>query len=291
MPTEGIRFKTHDAILTFEEIVRVVSILAGMGIRKIRVTGGEPLVRRGLVDLITSLNNIDGIEEISITTNGILLHQYAHDLNEAGIGRINVSLDTLRQDRFARITGRNLFDRVLKGIEQAKKCGMYPIKINTVIMKGINDDEIIDFIGFALSKKLTLRFIEFMKITPLWNSEYFLPVEQIIERCKETFDLVEITPTDPSPARYYKTDTGGLIGFIKTDSRNCRMCTRLRLLSTGQLKICLYEWDGLSLREQLRGGSTDDTIRDAINERIDIKEGCTYSDWSHSQSYMCSLGG
>lgn len=291
MPPGGIGFENHDGILTFEEIVRVVTILSGMGIRKIRITGGEPLVRRGLSDLIFSINEIDAIDEVSITTNGILLSRFSSRLHEAGIRRINVSLDTLRRDRFATITGRDMIDRVLEGIEKARECGISPIKINTVIMKNVNDDEIIDFIHFALSKGLILRFIEFMKVTPLWKSEYFLPVDLIRERCEREFNLVQVAPVDSGPANYYSIGNEGMVGFIKTDTGNCRKCTRLRLLSNGVLKICLYEKNGLPLRNPMRNGSTGEMLRDRIRARIDLKEGSTHMDWRCSQSYMCSLGG
>jgi len=291
MPPAGIGFENHDGILTFEEIVRVVTILSGMGIRKVRITGGEPLKRRGLSDLIFSISEIDAIDEVSLTTNGILLSRFSSRLHEAGIRRINVSLDTLRGDRFTRITGRDMIDQVLKGIDKARECGISPIKINTVIMRDVNDDEIIDFIHFALSNGLILRFIEFMKVTPLWKSEYFLPVELIRKRCEREFNLVPAAPVDSGPAHYYSIDNEGMVGFIKTDEGNCRTCTRLRLLSNGELKICLYEEDGLPLRNLMRNSGTDKMLRDRIRARIDLKEGSTHMDWRSSQSYMYSLGG
>jgi cyclic pyranopterin phosphate synthase len=175
MPSDGVALRAHEELLSFEEIVRLVELFSRMGVSKVRITGGEPLVRRGLPDLISALNEIDLIEEVSLTTNGLLLPEYSQQLKNAGLRGINISLDSLKREKFTRITGRNLLDEVLKGIEKATGVGFTPLKINVVLMKGVNEDEIIDFVLFAQSHGLIVRFIEFMKITPLWSKEYFLP--------------------------------------------------------------------------------------------------------------------
>ena len=290
MPKEGIEPVLQQEVLAFEEITRLVNIFSSLGIKKIRLTGGEPLVRKGIMNLIRSLVNIKGIEEVALTTNGIMLFEYAPELKKAGVKRINVSLDTLKEDRFADITGRNGFYEVIKGIEKARNLGFSPIKINTVLMKGINDDELIDFVEFSLSKGLILRFIEFMRITPLWREDYFIPIEEIKEICLSRFKLEKTQYSGSGPAEYYKV-TQGIIGFIKTDENNCRQCNRLRLTSTGELKLCLYETGGLSLNSLLRNGAADEEIRDAIAVNLKLKEATDYQKWESGKVYMSVLGG
>jgi cyclic pyranopterin phosphate synthase len=263
MPSDGVALRAHEELLSFEEIVRLVKLFSRMGVTKVRITGGEPLVRRGLADLISALNRIDLIEEVSLTTNGLLLPEYSQQLKNAGLKGINISLDSLKREKFTRITGRNLLDEVFKGIEKATEVGFSPLKINVVLMKGVNEDEIIDFVLFAQSHGLILRFIEFMKITPLWSREYFFPIEQVIAICERHF----------------------------TEENNCRACSRLRLLATGELKICLYEKNGLNLRDLLRQGESADAIEALVRGRLEVKVRSTYKDWSSSRSYMYSVGG
>lgn len=292
MPPEGIEPVLQRQVLTFEEINRVVNIFAGLGIKKIRLTGGEPLVRKGIVNLIKSLVDIKGIEEVALTTNGIMLSEYAPELKVAGVKRINVSLDTLKEDRFADITGSNGFYEVIKGIEKASNLRFSPIKINTVVIKGVNDDEIIDFINFSLSNGLVLRFIEFMRVTPLWREDYFMPIEQVKEICNREFNLEKTQYPEPSsgPAEYYQA-ADGIIGFIKTDLNNCWQCNRLRLTSTGELKLCLYETGGLSLNQLLRKGALDKEIRGIIAAKLKVKEDVDYRKWEEGKVYMSALGG
>lgn len=292
MPPEGVKPVLQRQVLTFEEINRLANIFAGLGIKKIRLTGGEPLVRKGVTNLIRSLLNIKGIEEVALTTNGIMLSEYAPGLKAAGVKRINVSLDTLKEHRFADITGSNGFYEVIKGIEKASNLGFSPIKINTVVMKGVNDDEIIDFINFSLSKGLVLRFIEFMRVTPLWREDYFMPIEQVKEICNREFNLekTQCLESSSGPAEYYQV-TDGIIGFIKTDLNNCWQCNRLRLTSTGELKLCLYETSGISLNQPLRKGASDEEIRDIISANLKVKEVVDYRKWEEGKVYMFALGG
>lgn len=290
MPRHGIVPVAHQEVLTFEEILRLVRIFAGLGIKKIRLTGGEPLVRKDATDLIACLWRVKGIEEVSLTTNGILLADYAGCLKKAGIKRINISLDTLSEDKFKAITGADAFYQVMKGIDKAIALGFSPLKLNTVAMKGINDDEIIDFVNFSLSRGLVLRFIEFMKVTPLWREDYFIPIEEVKGICSMEFDLEKIEYPGNGPAQYYKAGSG-IIGFIKTEEFNCRQCNRLRLTSTGELKLCLYETDGFSLRDFLRNGSCEQEIKESIEFNLGIKEKIDYRNWESCRVYMSDVGG
>jgi len=290
MPPEGIELMLHERVLTFEEIIRLSRIFVGLGIKKIRVTGGEPLVRKDIIKLLGELAGISGIEELTLTTNGVYLAGFAAGLKEAGINRINISLDTLRIDRFKTITGSEYFYEALKGIKKVKELGFSPIKINTVVMRGINDDEITDFMGFSLKEGLTLRFIEFMKVTPLWNEDYFMPIEEVKDIVCKGFGLEKTEYPGSGPAQYYKAG-GGIVGFIKTDENNCRSCNRLRITSTGELKLCLYETGTFSLNELLRNGASDGLIRDRISVRLRLKEKVDFRQWEEGKVYMSALGG
>lgn len=290
VPRGGIVHKAREEILTFKEILRLANIFASLGIKKIRLTGGEPLVRKEVVNLVKSLAGIEGIEDISLTTNGTLLSLYAEKLRRAGIKRINISLDTLKEKKFKKIARNDSFHKVLEGIDKAKEAGFYPLKLNVVVMKGINGDEIVDFLEFAISKGLILRFIEFMKITPLWRADYFLPIEEVKEICKRRFVLTKLEYRDPGPAEYYRIENR-VVGFIRTEEANCGRCTRLRLTSMGELKVCLYESEGVFLRDFLRGGVSDEGIKAAIETRMQIKGGANFKRWSSSRAYMYSVGG
>lgn len=290
MPREGIESVPHGEILTYEEIVRVARIFTGLGIKRIRLTGGEPLIRKGVPGLVRSLSQISGLEEISLTTNGLLLSDFARELKQVGVSRINISLDTLNEEKFLKITGSSEFSRAVDGIDKAREAGFSPLKLNVVAMKGINDDEIHDFVEFSLSRGLTLRFIEFMKITPLWTEDRFIPIEEVKRICGRRFAMDKIDESGPGPAEYYRL-AGAAIGFIKTDVGNCLSCGRLRLTSTGKLKICLYEPQGLSLKEALRGSVPDAEIAGLIRERVCQKSSVDYRNWQPCQVFMSSVGG
>lgn len=290
MPEEGIIPQPHDRILTFEEIERLVRIFVSLGGRKVRLTGGDPLVRRGIVNLIERLNDIEGMEEVCVTTNGVLLPAYAEDLKRAGVKKINISLDTLKEDRFKLITRGEGFFKVMEGIDKIKGLGFQSIKLNMVVMKGINEDEILDFVRFSLNEGLTLRFIEFMRVTPLWEEGHLFPIEKVKEICSTGFRLERIGHMGSGPAEYYKIENN-IVGFIKTDEKNCSRCGRLRLTSTGELKACLYEDKGICLRSLLRGNASDEKIRDIIKSKIGLKEYINYTDYESSTHYMCNIGG
>jgi len=291
IPQKGVNWQPREEILSFEEIIRIVRILSLSGIKKLRITGGEPLVRKGLINFISELSRIPGIEEISLTTNGVLLPSMAEELRKSNLSSLNISLDTLKREKFERITGKDAFQQVIQGIEKVRGYGFSSIKINTLLMKGINDEEIIDFVNFALEKGFLLRFIEFMKVSPLWSERYYFPVDEAFKICKKSFNMQKVGHTGSGPAFYYRIGNSNLIGFIKTDEGICKRCTKLRLTSEGLLKLCLYENDGLALKSLLRGGKSDEEIKKAIDERLRVKGQINYRTWEGSSSYMYSIGG
>lgn len=291
MPEEGILPRPQADILTFEEILRLVHIFASLGIKKIRLTGGEPLVRKGIIDLIKKINRIPAVEEICLTTNAVLLAPYADELRSAGVKKINISIDTLNRETFKKITRVDLLNDVFKGIEKAQKANFYAVKLNTVIMRHINDREIFDFMDFSLRRKLTLRFIEFMKVTPLWKEQYYMPLQEIKDMCGRKCTLRRLGYVGSSPAEYYRINEGGIIGFIKTDQNVCRTCSRLRLTSTGEMKICLYENRGVSLKDLMRNGIDNAELTDIIAGRMGMKKDINYKKYSPAGQYMCAIGG
>ena len=289
MPREGIPLAPREEILTFEEMERVASILSSLGVKHIRITGGEPLVRRGLERLVLALSKM--AVDLSLTTNGVLLSSFAGALKRAGLRRVNISLDTLRRERFKRVTGRDLLPAVLEGIEAALEVGLRPVKLNVVVMRGVNDDEVGDFVRFALERGLVLRFIELMRSTPLWREDLFVPVEEVRRFCEREFGLKELGPMGPGPAVYYEVGGGGVVGFIKASEENCSRCGRLRLSATGRLRVCLFEPDGLDLKPLLRGGASDEEIKAEVERRLWLKRGRTFRDWSAGRTLMCQVGG
>ena len=248
MPAEGVQFLKHSDLLTYEEIEEVVRVGAKLGIKKIRLTGGEPLVRKDLEVLVSKLSSIDGIEDISLTTNGIFLAKKAKILKEAGITRVNISLDSLRPERYKEITRGGDVQQVLDGIEVSFEVGFQPIKINTVLMKGFNDDEIPDFLRMTIDQPINLRFIEYMPIghaDETWKNGY-LSLQIVKEKAKQLgFEMEEsgeIYGNGPSDNFRIK-GAKGTVGFIHPVSDHfCSDCNRLRLTSDGYLKACLY-WD------------------------------------------------
>jgi len=264
-------------ILTLEEIARVAAVAAGLGIAKLRVTGGEPLLRRGVVDLISRLVKIPGIEEVSLSTNGVLLERYARALREAGVRRINVSLDTLRPDRFARITGtgEEAFGAVLAGIEAALAAGIPSLRLNAVLMRGVNDDEIEPLARLSLGRPIAVRFIELMPLDDWCRPASrcsLVPSSEVLERLRTIADLVP-EPSGPldGPARTFRfRGAPGTVGLIAPVTEPfCSSCNRLRLTAEGKLKPCLLAPDLLDVRALLRAPDvTDAGLAGAICEAI-----------------------
>ena len=272
MPEAGVTWIPHNEILTYEEIATVARIGADLGINKIRVTGGEPLTRTGLPKLIELLSEINGIDEISLTTNGTLLKSQASELKNAGLRRINISLDSFNQERFRRITRHGNLQDVLDGIESAKDTGLNPVKIDMVVIKGINDDEILDFAQKTYEQGWHIRFIEFM---PLSNIDGFISEEVIRNRIESLGKLEPSSaPTGNGPARYYRLPGAkGTIGFISPVTKPfCQWCNRLRLTSYGQLCSCLLSDDGIIVRDSLRNSaSPEEDIKNIIIKLVASK--------------------
>jgi cyclic pyranopterin phosphate synthase len=275
MPKEGVSLIGHDDIMRYEEILRVVRIAVGIGISKVRITGGEPLVRRGACDFIASLSSTEGLNDVSLTTNGILLATFAAKLFAAGVKRINISLDSLNAEKYAQITRGGDLSAVLAGIDAVHSIGFSPIKINIVAMKGFNDDEIIDFAELSLRRPYQVRFIELMDVgSPAFDhsSRYLsnIVVRELIGR----YYLLERangtrTKMD-GPAEMYKISGGaGTIGFISPLSQQfCDSCNRLRLTANGHLRACLLSDEDVDLRGPLRRGSSDADLSELIRNAI-----------------------
>ncbi|MDX9916995.1 MAG: GTP 3',8-cyclase MoaA [Gudongella sp.] len=272
MPEGGISNKIeHENMLTLEELYRVTKEFVELGISKIRFTGGEPLVRLGAVDLIERVSKLKGVKEVTMTTNGVLLEKFAEDLARAGVKRLNVSLDTLDPEKYAEITRGGNLNAVFAGINKAKEFGMNPIKLNTVLIGGFNDDEIPSLVELTRDGAFDVRFIELMPIgeAASFASSNFIPNTKVLEKVPE---LIAIDREDPSsPATYYKLPDGkGKIGLINPITcKFCTDCNRVRLTSTGQLKLCLHSDREIDLRGVLRNGGD---LRKVISDAILTKE-------------------
>lgn len=275
MPSEGIKPIEHKDVLGYEEIIRIVRIAAGLGVRKIRLTGGEPLIRKDLPYLVSSINTLKGIEDISLTTNGLLLKKYAHALASAGLRRVNVSLDSLRPRRYREITRGGDINNVLEGIHEAEKAGLLPIKINMVPIRGFNDDEIEEFARLTLKTTYNVRFIEFMPIgaKEIWNHEKYISTDEIKERVSKIAPLIPVKIRRSGPARYFRfEDAPGVVGFISPITHHfCNSCNRLRLTSDGKLRPCLFSETEIDLKSAMRCGSSDEEIERLLKLSIEIK--------------------
>lgn len=264
MPAEGLPLSPRSELLSFEEIIKLAKCLIGLGVDKVKLTGGEPLVRKGVVDLVKGLSELPGLKDLALTTNGVLLPSYAEDLKKAGLKRINISLDTLRKEKFEIITGRDQIAEVLAGIELALNLGFNPVKINTVLLKGLNDDEINDFVNLAGRRNLLVRFIEFMPTNnrlPDWG-RYFIGRDEVLERIKESGNLVreERGVVGNGPAEYFRVQgQSGCFGIISPLSRPfCQTCNRIRVTAKGELILCLHHSQSLNLRVLLKTCSEEE---------------------------------
>ena len=274
LPTHFSDFEQPEHWLTFDEIERVIAAFAELGVARVRITGGEPLVRKNLADLARRLSSLAGIDDLSLSTNAVLLDKHAHALRNGGISRINVSLDTLKPERFADITGGKL-QPVLDGLIAARDAGFAPIKINMVAMKDINDDEFEDMVEFCLEHGFTLRFIETMPIgdTGVDAGRHYLNLKEVKQSLAEKYDLIPGLMPGGGPARYMDIRGTDLrIGFITPISQHfCETCNRVRLAVDGTLYLCLGQNHKYELRPLLRQGISDDGLKNAIIEAIAIK--------------------
>jgi cyclic pyranopterin phosphate synthase len=277
MPETDVKFQPREQILTFEEIERFARIAVSLGVRKLRVTGGEPLVRKNLARLIERLVAIEGVEDIALTTNGVLLAAQAQELYDAGLRRINVHLDTLDRERFLKITRRDDLDKVLEGIEVCQRLGYGPIKINAVAVKNLVEPDIVSLARFGRERNIEIRYIEFMPLDAqgLWDRNRVLLTDDMIQMLEhEIGPLEEIPDRDPrAPATEYRFADGiGRVGFIASVSRPfCLNCNRIRLTSDGKLRYCLFAIDETDVRTLLRNGGSDDQIRETIRATVHAK--------------------
>jgi len=302
-PKEGISLQGHEDILRYEEIIRVVGLAVKMGLIKVRVTGGEPLVRRGCPEFLSALKKIDGLKDISLTTNGLLLEEFAGKIFEAGVRRINISLDSLDKDKYFKITNGGNLDAVLRGILHAKEVGFAPIKINTVLIKGFNDDEALDFARLAAEMPFQVRFIELMPMgkTKMEYGEDYMPVSELMETIHQRYPLEPLKGKknkSDGPARIYKIKNGcGEIGFINPVSDHfCATCNRLRLTSDGKLRACLLNESEVDLKEALRGNCSDAELEKLIWDAVLLKPRkhdvvCTDNTLKKCTRIMSEIGG
>jgi len=262
-------------ILSYEELLRVAGVAAEAGIRKIRVTGGEPLVRRGVVDFIKDLHQVPGIREVCLTTNGVLLPELAPALYDAGLRHNNISLDTLRRDRYQEITGKDNWREVLAGLQLALALGFQPLKINCVVLKGINEDELMDLALLARDHPVQVRFIELMPtVSQDWWERHYLPMSSVHRRLAGLGRLSPIiTAATAGPARVFRAPGfQGELGFISPMSEHhCGSCNRLRLTAAGQLRACLLRAMELDLKASLRQGLSDQSLARLFQEAIRLK--------------------
>ena len=275
MPPQGIIQRQRDEILTFEEITRVARLCVSAGVNKIRLTGGEPTIRRDLDVLIQQLRELPGDISLGMTTNGVRLQALALPLKASGLTALNISLDTLRPERFIRITGRDYLADVLAGIETAILCGFTSLKLNTVLLAGVNDDELFDFLEFVRDKPLSLRFIEYMPFADNgWSQENLLPSAEVISRITARYPLQPLSDALPgASAREYRIEGfRATIGFITPMSDAfCGSCSRLRLTADGSIKTCLFSPATVNLRVLLREGATDERLLEAIRTALASK--------------------
>lgn len=299
MPPEGVRPLGHDQILRHEEIISLVRAATAVGIKKIRLTGGEPLVRRGITELVRELAAIPQIDDLALTTNGLLLPAYASDLLKAGLQRVNISLDTLQNFRYTLVTRLGKLEQALAGIDAALQYGFHPVKINTVAIRGFNDDEIGDLVAMTLDRPLHLRFIELMPVgvADCWARSRHIAVAEIREIIEKQYgSLTPVRrPAGYGPARYYTIPGAkGTVGFISALSDHfCHQCNRLRLTADGRLRPCLYDTREIDLRAALRRGAGTDELAALFRRAVLLKPaGHSFAaGWQDERRVMSQIGG
>jgi len=272
-PVKELRLVSHAEVLRYEEILNIIEAGTQVGIKKVRLTGGEPLVRKNFVHLVESVCKIPGLEDVSITTNGVLLKEKAEEIFRAGVHRINVSLDTLNRGKYFKISGRDCFTRVWEGLEAAEAMGFSPIKVNVVTIKGVNDDELLPFAELSLRKPYHIRFIEYMPVgnDGRWEPELYISSDEIKSKIASLGPLEEIPrSTQDGPARRYRFKSAkGEVGFITAMSRHfCPSCNRLRLTADGRLRPCLFADDEIDIKGALRRGCSQEDLKALFKKAI-----------------------
>jgi len=273
MPESGVEWQPRVEILNFDEILRLIKVFANLGVRKVRFTGGEPSVRKGYVELIAQTAEIPGLETIALTTNGTRLTEDAVRLRQAGLTSINVSLDTLRPDRFQQITKQDQLGRVLAGIDAALSAGL-PTKVNVVLLPTLNDDEVLDFVAFVRDKPITIRFIEFMPfLANGWRPDRVITSAEVRHKVLERHAIQPIKAEASDVSRDYAIEGHlGRLGFVSSVSESfCGGCSRIRLTADGQIKTCLFLAPERSLRDRMRAGATDEQLIDEIRAALKTK--------------------
>jgi cyclic pyranopterin phosphate synthase len=273
LPVKNLKLLEHTEILSYEEILKVIIAGAECGIRKVRLTGGEPMVRRNFVRFVASVCRIPELEDVSITTNGVLLKERAKEIFDAGVHRINISLDTLNRLKYAKITGHNCFDEVWEGLQEAEAVGFSPIKINVVAIKGVNDDEFARLAELSVKNPYHIRFIEYMSIghDSQWKPEKYISSDEIKSKLESIGPLHRIPrASHDGPARRYRFESArGEIGFISALSRHfCPACNRLRLTADGKLRPCLFADNEVDVKTPLRNGCTRQDLKELFREAI-----------------------
>lgn len=276
MPAHGAGFDPWEELLSYEEIVRLVKIFADLGIRKVRITGGEPLVRREIDKLIAMIRKIPEIRELALSTNGVFLKGMAEKLKDAGVDRMNISLDTLNRERFQEIARMDRLAEVLEGIDEALAVRINPLKLNTVLMRGINDDEILDLVDYALEKEIDIRFIELMPTDGSLSIDpgrHFLSTQEAKSEVEKRFKLIPADAYFSSPAQnFWIEGTQRQVGFISPISNFfCARCNRLRIKASGMMKTCLHGKEDLDLKQMLRSGMEDEAVKEIIQRVVYIR--------------------
>jgi len=278
MPTEAMEWKPKPEILSYEEIIQLAELFVSLGVNKLRVTGGEPMVRRDLESLIERLAKIEGVADLAMTTNAHFLRGRAQALKDAGLQRITISLDSLEPERFALLTGRNELKQVLDGIDAALDAGLAPVKINSVVIRGINDDQAVNFAAFARDKGVHVRFIEFMPLDngKVWRREMVVPGEETRQRIHAVYPLERVPSDNPSEtARRWRFADGapGEVGFINPVTQPfCGHCSRIRLTADGMIRTCLFSTVEHNLKALLRRGAPVEELLDFISATVEKKE-------------------
>jgi GTP 3',8-cyclase len=276
MPAHGAGFEPWKDLLSYEEIARLVRVFGELGIRKVRITGGEPLVRRDIEKLIAMIREVPQINELALSTNGVFLKGMAATLKNAGVDRLNVSLDTLQRSRFEEIARMDRLNEVLDGIDEALASGMKPLKLNTVLMRGINDAEILNLTRFAVKKRISIRFIELMptdKSVLADPQKHFFSTQEARAEVEKEFRLTPADAYASSPSQNFKIDgTDSQVGFISPISNFfCSRCNRLRIKANGMLKTCLHGKEDLDMKLLLRGGISDEELKQTIQKVVYIR--------------------
>lgn len=297
MPAEGVDVKPKDEILTIEEIVRLVEVFARLGVNKVRLTGGEPTVRKGLEELIVAIKAVPGIETLLMTTNGSTLSTHALRYRQAGLDGLNISVDSLKPERFSEITRGADVTKVMDGIHAALEAGYRSVKINVVAMKGVNEDELCDFVQFAVDNAVHVRFIEFMPFAGNgWNKAEVLTYSDMLQMVKGRFELDPVECEKSAVAKEFTVKgTPASIGFVTSVTDDfCGGCNRIRLTAEGRIKTCLFLLAGTSLRDMVRAGASDEELAQAIHEALKTKwAGHPPMDrWiAHDDKAMVQIGG